>query len=1010
MKTIFSNSACCSRANLATILCFAICVSASGQGLQLISARHPASEPQTVGAGDSYIHAITPDGRFVLFSSAAPNLATTISNQALPLYRPKPLNVFVRDRANAATVLVSVDAAGSGGANQDALPMAISTNGQFVLFESAADNLVSGDTNGVSDVFLRDLTQGTTTAISVNTNGQPAHDVSTEAAISADGKMIVFTSFADDLVAGDNNGLADVFVRDMRTGVTTLGSGGAISDDPFAYSATPNISADGRCLAFASTAVNLVPGVPPLSDTAVSEVYVKDLATGKIAWASAEARSLFALNFGVEDAASFAPLLSKDGAFVIFLVSHPETAAGLVLRYSTTAGVTDVIATNAYPFVGEFDATPDGTTVAYVENPIGQTEPRVVNVWSASTEQVQVATFGLNGAPPNGGCRFPILSAAGNRVSFVSEATNLVTNQLPAGAHVYVRDLDANLTLVVNHAGQVAGAAGGAPLSADGRFVGFDSLDTTFVPGDFNNAYDCFVSDLKQGSVELISRAHPVLQSATANRGSYWSLDPTSADGRLWVFSSEASDLVTEDENRRSDIFLRDMVAGTNLLVSVNEQNLPANGPSTSASITEDGRYVVFTSLASDLFANDTNGWTDVFVRDLRLGKTSLLSLSQDGLRPGNFPSEFAAISPERDHALFISHSSNLTTNQFVGYFPRLFLASLFDGSLVQLDTAAPNLRHWAMSRGGRYILTAAGGALSPMVLSLHELGNPRRIFEQDIPDSGSSIALGLSPNGHWLVYSTNNGIVGAWRVIDSSSGADQLLFEGVAASRYGTQFSTDSRYFVYASRASHTNHSQVYLYDFDFGTNILVSKSLNTAAAANGDSDEPTISENGRFVAFSSRATDLVPLPSSGFNNVFLYDRVANTMQMVSTRPGAHRVPDGSSRQPIFSADGQYLLFESSAWDLVANDFNDANDLFAYTLPGTGSDLQFAVEVSLTENGLPRLTWPALPGRTYRLQFKDALNDSLWQEAGGVVCDAGRASYAETASVQTRYYRVLSY
>lgn len=994
--------------SLATVLCLAVAVAASGQGLQLVSARNPASEPPSAGAGDSFVHAMTPDGRFILFSSAAPNLATTISNQALPLYRPKPLNVFVRDRANATTVLVSVDTAGAGGANRDALPMAISTNGQFVLFESGADNLVPGDTNGFSDVFLRDLTQGTTTVVSVNTNGLPANADSIDAAMSADGTRIVFTSFAEDVVAGDDNGLADVFVRDMRTGVTTWVSEGASSDDPFAYSATPNLSADGRFVAFASTASRLVPGVPPSPDASLSDIYVKDLATGTMVWASVEARSVFAANFGVTNASSFDPLVSKDGSLVAFLVSGPDADTGLVMRYSVADGVTDVVATNAYPFAGEWDATPDGTTIAFVERPTGPAEPRVIQVWSASTQQSRVATVGVDGEPPNGWCRFPVLSADGNRLTYLSDATNLVTNPLPDGAHVYVRDLSASVTLVVDGAGQGAGAAGGAPLSADGRFVGFESLDTTLVPGDSNQGYDCFVSDLHQGSVELISRAHPDLPPATANRGSYWFLDPTSADGRLWVFSSEASDLVPGDENRRRDVFLRDRVAGTNMLLSVNAQNLPANGSSSSPSITEDGRYVVFTSLASDLFANDTNRWTDVFVRDLRKGETALLSLSHDGLSPGNFASELVGISPERNQALFTSRSSNLSTNPFFGSVPRLFLANFADRSLFQLDTGNQTPQQWALSRGGRYILVAAGVLFRPTVLSVYESGNPRAAYEQAIPGSGS--ALGISPDGRWLVYSTNNPSAGEWRMIDRSSGADGSLFRGIPASRYGAQFSTDSRYFVHATRLSETGHSQVYLYDFDSGTNFLISKSFQTAEAANGDSDEPTISENGRFIAFSSSATDLVPVRSRGFRNVFLYDRAANALQLVSARAGAERAPDGSSRQPIFSANGQYLLFESSAWDLVDGDFNDTNDLFAYTLPATGSDLQFSVAVSLTELGGVQLTWPTLPGRAYQLQFKNALNDSAWQEAAGVLMDAGRAHYIEPAFVPTRYYRVLSY
>jgi hypothetical protein len=305
-------------------------------------------------------------------------------------------------------------------------------------------------------------------------------------------------------------------------------------------------------------------------------------------------------------------------------------------------------------------------------------------------------------------------------------------------------------------------------------------------------------------------------------------------------------------------------------------------------------------------------------------------------------------------------------------------------------------------------VLLAAGVLFRPTVLSVYESGNPLAVYKQEIPGSGS--ALGISPDGRWLVYATNTPSAGEWRVIDRFSAADGSLFKGIPASRYGAQFSTDSRYFVYASRVSEPDPSQVYLYDFASGTNLLISKSFQAEGGANGDSDEPTLSENGRFIAFTSSATDLVPLRSSGFKNVFLYDRAANALQLVSARVGAERAPDGSSRRPLFSADGQYLLFESSAWDLVDQDFNDANDLFAYALPATGSDLQFTVGVSVTENGVPQLSWPALPERSYRVQFKNALNDAAWRDAAGAVMDGGRGYYTETESVTTRYYRVLSY
>src|SRR6185437_9671954 len=106
--------------------------------------------------GDSYLPVVSHDGRYVLFGSTADNLVSSGTNRPSPALLPAPLNVYLRDRAQGATVLVSVNSDGTGGGNGDSLPVGISTNGRYALFESRASNLVPGDTNNVADVFLRD--------------------------------------------------------------------------------------------------------------------------------------------------------------------------------------------------------------------------------------------------------------------------------------------------------------------------------------------------------------------------------------------------------------------------------------------------------------------------------------------------------------------------------------------------------------------------------------------------------------------------------------------------------------------------------------------------------------------------------------------------------------------------------------------------------------------------------------------------------------------------------------
>jgi Tol biopolymer transport system component len=252
--------------------------------------------------GDSGLApALSADGRFVAFVSEATNLVPGDTNGIL--------DVFVHDRQTRVTERVNVDTAGMQ-ANGSGLTLAISADGRVVAFESSATNLVPGDTNGVSDVFVHDRQTGVTERVSVDSGGAQANDTSDEPAISADGRFVAFVSVATNLVSGDTNGVGDVFVHDRQTGVTervSVDSAGAQANDiPVAY--FPAISADGRFIAFTSAAKNLVRG-----DTGTFQnVFVHDRQTGITERVSVN-------SLGVQaDADSFQPALSADGRVVAF--------------------------------------------------------------------------------------------------------------------------------------------------------------------------------------------------------------------------------------------------------------------------------------------------------------------------------------------------------------------------------------------------------------------------------------------------------------------------------------------------------------------------------------------------------------------------------------------------------------------------------------------------------------------------------------------------------------------
>jgi hypothetical protein len=199
-------------------------------------------------------------------------------------------------------------------------------------------------------------------------------------------------------------------------------------------------------------------------------------------------------------------------------------------------------------------------------------------------------------------------------------------------------------------------------LPADGRLIAFDSWDGGLVPGDRNHAYDVFLRDVNLAEVELISAHDPALASFTPNGASFCPSLGLSSNAQFVAFWSEADDLIANDTNEQRDVFVRDMIAGTNLLVSVNTDGVVANGFSTDPSISADGRYVAFTSAANDLTAGDHNIAQDVFVRDLHSGTTVLVSVNAAGTGSANSDSYSPILASDGQSVLFRSRASNLSS------------------------------------------------------------------------------------------------------------------------------------------------------------------------------------------------------------------------------------------------------------------------------------------------------------------------------------------------------------
>src|SRR5213592_4033360 len=232
-----------------------------------------ASGGTTEGNDTSLGSALSADGRFVAFDSSATDLVAADTNGVS--------DVSVHDRQTGTTERVSVASHGAQGNGSSGLvtfafPPALSADGRFVAFVSAATNLVASDTNGATDVFVHDRQTGTTERVSVASDGTEGNAASAGATLSADGRFVAFHSAATNLVAGDTNATNDVFVHDRQTGITervSVASDGTQGNKASSY---PALSADGRFVAFDSDATNLVAG----DTNGTTDVFVHDRQTG----------------------------------------------------------------------------------------------------------------------------------------------------------------------------------------------------------------------------------------------------------------------------------------------------------------------------------------------------------------------------------------------------------------------------------------------------------------------------------------------------------------------------------------------------------------------------------------------------------------------------------------------------------------------------------------------------------------------------------------------------------
>jgi Tol biopolymer transport system component len=382
----------------------------------------------------------------------------------------------------------------------------ITPDGRFVVFDSGAENLVANDNNVFRDVFIHNRNTGKTRRVSVTSSGEQSEsDDSSDASVSSDGRFVVFTSFADDLVNSDNNTFVDVFIHDRRTGKTRRISrkDGAVPDG---HSSDPKISGNGMFVVFASDAENLTFN----DDNELEDVFIYNRRTKKIRLVSLRSNEA-----QTADDRSYFPTVSRDGTRVAFVSSDEDLVPG------------------------------DDNT---------EQDVFLRNRKTGRTRRLSVSS---NGDQADSGSSRPTISDNGNVVTFESHSTDLVGNdenmQEDIFVHVIATHRTRRVSLLSNGDEFEGGGCEDAVISTNGRFVAFESRATNLPGVHPDSDEDVLIHDRRTGRTRLLNRDSDGNQGGDGD-----SSDPAiSGDGRVVAFESLVEDLVPEDDNTFSDIFVR---------------------------------------------------------------------------------------------------------------------------------------------------------------------------------------------------------------------------------------------------------------------------------------------------------------------------------------------------------------------------------------------------------------------------------------------------------------------
>ena len=871
--------------------------------------------------------AFSPDGTKLAFYTASQNLGGPADGNAA---------VFIKDLTSGTLTYV---------ANAAALPD-FSPDGTRLTFSSGL-SLVAADTNQADDVYIQDLATGVMTLGSTNAfgavgNGQAGSDYSS---FSPDGAHLVFESSSTNLVPGDTNGVSDVFIKTIGDGADVITGGGGNDsidggggDDAAVYSGALADYSVTTTSGGVTTVRDLRSGSPDGTDTVVNVEHLRfsdqtvDLTAPPppplTVSGSAPSAALVEAGVGGAGVSASAVTLSTSGAaaptsYVLTGWTHVsgslysqagtygsavlDTAANtLSYALDNASSVTNALAGGA--------AVTDSFTVAITDGT------------SSASAPIAFAITGADDAPVAGS---DTASAARNNPITLSAASLLANDTDPEGDALTVTAVGgAQHGTVSLSAGQVTftpaagyvGAAGFNYTVSDGHGGSATGQVSVAVSSTLNGTSgDDVLIGSNGGAISLVS-ADAAGVPGNGNSGFPY----FSSDGTKFAFASGATNLGPAVGANSQNIYLKDLITGAVTLLSADGSGAPATAGSTSAGevLSPDGSKVVFDTNAANLGGN---GQDQIVLKDLLTGAVTLLSTSPAGA-PGDHSSYFPTFSPDASKVIFEGAATNLVPGTSYNF--NIFVKDLNTGAMALVSSDAAGHEGNSGSQNG--VFSPDGGRIAfesaaTNLTSVDANGFADDIFIRDLATGVISLA------------STNSqGVQGnaASELPTFSPDGTKLAFVSYATNLV----------------AGDTN-GRIDLFVKDLVTGVVTrvdtdasgGQAIYPGVAATANTFAPTFSPDGTKLAFVSNASSLVPGDTNGTLDVFVKDLVTGAITRVSTDVNGAQGNGGTTSVTLaFSPDGTSLAFANTSSGLVPGDVNGAADVFIkdITDPGARNDV----------------------------------------------------------------------